>query len=85
MSLSAAIAELISTQLSVEVGSPDEDLLSSGVLDSLTLIQLLVALEQHFGVRIPLEELEIEDIRSIRSIARLVEGHRLSVTVGQNI
>ena len=49
-------------------------MLASGVLDSLTLVQLLLDLEQRFGVTIPLEELEIDDFRSVNSIARLVQA-----------
>jgi acyl carrier protein len=70
------IGKLIAEQLLVEVGSLEDDLLATGVLDSLTLIELLVNLEEHFGMRIPLDELQIEDIRSVRSIARLVESKR---------
>jgi len=40
----------------------------------LTLVQLLFDLERRFGVKIPLEELEIDDFRSINSIARLVQA-----------
>ena len=70
------IGKLIAEKLLVEVHSPEDDLLATGVLDSLTLIELLVNLEEHFGMRIPLDELQIEDIRSVRSIARLVESKR---------
>lgn len=72
--LTREIAQLINEQLLVEVTSPDDDLLASSVLDSLTLVQLLFDLERRFGVRIPLEELEIDDFRSINSIARLVQA-----------
>jgi acyl carrier protein len=68
------IGKLIAEKLLVEVDSPEDDLLATGVLDSLTLIELLLNLEHHFGMRIPLDELEIEDVRSVRSIARLVES-----------
>ena len=68
------IGKLIAEKLLVEVDSPEDDLLATGVLDSLTLIELLLHLEQQFGMRIPLDELEIEDVRSIQSIAHLVES-----------
>ncbi|MCU1338103.1 MAG: hypothetical protein JWO19_3684 [Bryobacterales bacterium] len=71
------IGKLMAEKLLVDVASPEQDLLAGGVLDSLTLIQLLVNLEQHFGVRIPLEELQIEDIRSLQALAHLVETHKL--------
>ncbi|SRR5579883_976770 len=71
-----AIRGLLSEKLLVEVDSLDADLLKAGILDSLALIQLLVHLEERFGVKIPLDEVDIEDLRSISSIARLVENQR---------
>ena len=70
------IGKLIAEKLLVEVHSPEDDLLATGVLDSLTLIELLLNLEQHFGMKIPLDELQIEDVRSIQSIANMVESKR---------
>jgi len=52
------------------------------VLDSLTLIQLLIHLEERFRITISLEELEIEDLRSIGSIVRLVEDRKLTSAGG---
>ena len=75
LDLISQVSRLISEKLLLEV-SPQEDLLLSGGIDSLSLIQLLVNLEEHFGVRIPLDELEIEDLRSVQSIARLIENYR---------
>jgi acyl carrier protein len=80
--LADEIAELIKEKLLVDVGSPEEDLLVEGVLDSLTLIQLLIHLEERFRITIPLEELEIEDIRSIGSLVRLIEGRRFTSAAG---
>jgi acyl carrier protein len=76
------IGRLMAEKLLVEVTSPDQDLVASGLIDSLTLIQLLTILEEYFGVRIPLEELQIEDIRSINSLARLVENHKYAPAGG---
>jgi acyl carrier protein len=70
--LMSEITAVIRESLLVEPSSPHEDLLESGVLDSLTLIQLLVQMEDRFGVTIPLAELDIDDIRSVASLARLV-------------
>src|SRR5258706_1195567 len=66
------IQELFADKLLVEVESLDTDLLEAGLMDSLALIQLLVQLEERFGVKIAVDELEIDDFRSIASIARLV-------------
>lgn len=71
-SLTGEIREILAEKLLVEVDSNQSDLLQAGLLDSLALIQLLVHLEERFGVKISLDELEIEDLRSVNSIARLI-------------
>ena len=71
--LISEISGLIAERLLVDVSAPEDDLLATGLLDSLLLIQLLASLEERFGIRVPLDELQIEDIRSIKSIARLVD------------
>jgi methoxymalonate biosynthesis acyl carrier protein len=76
------ISQLIAEKLLVEVGSPEDDLLATGVLDSLTLIELLVHMEEHFGMRIPLDEIQIEDVRSVQSLARLVESKTADAVAG---
>jgi len=63
------IHSLMSEKLLVEVESSDTDLLKAGILDSLTLVQLLLHLEEHFGLKLSIDELEIDDLRSVRSIA----------------
>jgi acyl carrier protein len=67
------IRQVLSEKMFIEVASPDTDLLGTGLLDSLALIQLLVHMEETFGVKIALDEIEIEDLRSISSIATLVD------------
>lgn len=54
------------------VPGTDVDLLETGLLDSLSLIDLLFEIEEIFSVRIPLESLDIEDIRTISSLASVV-------------
>lgn len=72
-SLAKPIRCLIEDKLAVEVATDDTDLLTEGVLDSVTLVQLIMHLEQAFQIRIELGELEIDDLRSVRAIAGLVE------------
>ena len=68
----AELCRLLSEKLLIDVPTPETDLLSTGLLDSLGLIQLLTHIEESFGVRIALDEIEIEDLRSVSSIASLV-------------
>jgi acyl carrier protein len=67
------VQRLFVETLNVEVPSPDTDLIDGGLLDSLALVELLFALEREFAVTIPLENLDIDSFRSIRSIAELLE------------
>ena len=76
----AGVLDLMREQLLVDVDSPEQDLLSSGLMDSLTLIQLLVSVEERFGVKIPLSDLGFEDIRSVSSIANLIANRRVQAT-----
>lgn len=58
-----------SLELDVEV---DTDVISGGMLDSLAFVQLLLALEEEFGVKVDLSDLELEDFSSVANVARLV-------------
>jgi acyl carrier protein len=70
--LQKEIASLLFHNLSVEVSSVHDDLIASGLLDSLKIVELLVELEIHYALTIPLEALEIRIFRSVASIARLI-------------
>jgi acyl carrier protein len=52
----------------IPVESDQEDLIDSGVLDSLVLVQLLMAIEEEFQVKMPTDELELDRLRTTRSI-----------------
>jgi acyl carrier protein len=56
----------------IEVPSPDTDLLEAGILDSLQFVELLVQLERRFGLRIKINDIELDDLRTLARIARLV-------------
>ena len=47
------------------------------MLDSLALVTLLFEVEREFRVEIPLDALEIEDIRSVERIAELITSDRV--------
>lgn len=65
---SADVTRVIRETLLVEVASADDDLLASGTLDSLTLMELLAQLESQFGLKFSLAELDIDDLRSVNTI-----------------
>jgi len=70
-------AHIISTQLPGE--SPDsvaldEDLLDSGILDSLAIMQLVAYLEKEYAITIPTAEIEPDNFVTCAALARFVES-----------
>ncbi|PYP19775.1 MAG: hypothetical protein DMD53_13235 [Gemmatimonadetes bacterium] len=59
--------------LSLAVESPEAELLQSGLVDSVTLVELVLSLEARFGVSLPFDSLEIDDFRTLNRIAGLIE------------
>ena len=53
---------------------PDEKLLESGKLTSLTSMNLLIAIEDHFHLKIPNQQLNRKNFSTLRTISDLVEA-----------
>jgi len=66
------IIHLLLEKVHVEAPSADTDLMESGLLDSLTLVELMSSLEEQFGIHISFDEVEIDNFRSARRIAEFV-------------
>jgi len=50
----------------------DEDLIESGVIDSLGIMSLLIFIEEHFSIKISPDDLVPENFSSINTITMLV-------------
>jgi acyl carrier protein len=74
--LTNELMALFAEQLAMEVPSASTDLIDAGLLDSVKFVELLLCLEQRFGVCVALDELEIDYFRSVRAIAALVAQHK---------
>ena len=61
-------------KLFVEIGADDENLTEAGALDSMGIVELLLFLERTYGVEFPMQEIEMEDLQSVGSIAQMVRG-----------
>jgi methoxymalonate biosynthesis acyl carrier protein len=72
VSLEARLAALFERDLNRVVASSDTDLFDTGTLDSLAFVDLLLALEKEFGLKIALEDLELDNFRSIARLARFI-------------
>jgi acyl carrier protein len=76
--LRARITRLFSDTLQREVPGPDTDVFESGILDSLAFVDLLAALEREFGIGIALDDLEVDNFRSIARIAEFVAARTVT-------
>jgi D-alanine--poly(phosphoribitol) ligase subunit 2 len=66
--ITAIFAERFETKL-----EPRElDLLETGIVDSVRIVELVLELEQRFGVSLPFEQLEIEDFRTVPRLAERI-------------
>lgn len=66
------VARLLLDAMHLDVPSVDTDLFETGVLDSLAFVELLLQLEREFGVTTSVEDLEVDNFRSIARIAEFV-------------
>ena len=69
---SQELASLFPEALGIDPPGEDVDLIEGGVIDSLALVELLFAIERHFGIEIPPDRLEVERFRTIGRLAELV-------------
>jgi acyl carrier protein len=67
------LIDLFRDKLELDVPSAETDLLETGLMDSLTFVELLFHLELEFGITISNDKLELEHFRSIVSIVAFVE------------
>jgi len=63
------VAGVMSDRASIEVPDAEADLLDAGLIDSLSLVTLIVAFEDTFGVQLPLDDFDIDRFRSVASTA----------------
>jgi acyl carrier protein len=72
MSLQQQVTALFAEKLNLDVASAETDLIEAGLLDSLALVELLAQLEESFDVSFSTDDMELENFRSINSIAMFV-------------
>jgi D-alanine--poly(phosphoribitol) ligase subunit 2 len=66
------LGALFVESLHIEAPAADIDLFETGILDSLQLVELLLQLEQCFGFQIKIDDIDLDDLRTLARIARLV-------------
>ena len=67
------VGELLAGLINDPCIDSQENLLDSGKLTSLTSMNLVVAIEDHFGIQIPNAELNRKNFSSLQSISEMVD------------
>ena len=57
----------------------DQDIFSMGFVNSLFAMQLVMFVENNFGIAIENEDLDIDNFRTVDAIVKLIEHKTLSV------
>jgi methoxymalonate biosynthesis acyl carrier protein len=68
----ARLVRVLAERLALDAPGDDVDLFESGLLDSLSFAELLVALEREFRIAIPVEDIDVERFRTIHALTDMV-------------
>jgi acyl carrier protein len=71
-SISTRIQNIFCEELQIDPPDVSDDLIDAGVLDSMMFVSLVAHLEEEFGVRVSLQDVEIADFSTIEKIAHLI-------------
>jgi acyl carrier protein len=77
MSVTTALTEFVRNDLAqgrVAEIHPDDDLLSTGLIDSLGILQLVMFVEEQLSVKVPDEDVVLEHFRSISALTAYLES-----------
>jgi acyl carrier protein len=67
-----AITAFLGERFGVAPPSADANLIESGVLDSMMFVDLVVFIEERFGVVAELDDLELDNFATVAGMARFV-------------
>ncbi len=70
--LEPRVLAILTGELGLDVPSAETDLMKSGTIDSMALVELLLHLEASFAIRIELEKVDLNELRSAASISVFV-------------
>jgi len=79
------LVTLFSTALNRNVPSLDSDLFDLGVIDSLGFVQLVLLLEQEFGVTTSVDDMDVENFKSVSHIARFLVARGVDAEVQASV
>jgi methoxymalonate biosynthesis acyl carrier protein len=68
-----AVRDFINSSINIEGLGDDENLFESGIVNSLFAVQLMTFLERKFGIEIGMDDLDIDNFKSVSATAAFIE------------
>ena len=70
------VKTILANVINADVPSNNTDLVETGMLDSLALVSFILELETTFDLTVSYDNLEIDNFRTIKSIAQFVQQNQ---------
>ena len=67
------VQTILNQRLQVDLPDPNEDLFQAGILDSLSFVDMLLALEEEFSIQVALDQVDLDDFRSVSRICHYID------------
>lgn len=73
VTLESRVQRIFAQHLDIDI-DVETEVIETGVLDSIAFVQLLVALENEFGVKVDVASLDLENFASVARIAQFLSA-----------
>jgi len=67
------ITKYISEEIDTDINA-EEELLSSGLIDSITIMKVIAFLEETYDVKVPPQDMVIENFNTVQSMSDYLKG-----------
>lgn len=74
--LTDELMEVLPKELQIRIESVTCDLFANGTLDSLGLVDLWFLMEQRWGVRVEIDQMELDNFRTVERIAEFIRNEQ---------
>jgi methoxymalonate biosynthesis acyl carrier protein len=75
------VRNFINNSINIDGLGDDENLFESGIVNSLFAVQLMTFVERNFRIEIGMEDLDVENFKSVNATAMFIERKSAAKTV----
>ena len=66
------VRNFINASINIDGLGDEEDLFETGIVNSLFAVQLMTFLEKHFGIEIEMDDLDVENFKSVSAATAFI-------------